>query len=140
MKFKKLLLLAIILLISACQPLKKVEEPKGVVYNQRYTSKDEVAQYLIEFEELPPNYITKEEAYKLGWEPAKQNLWKVTDQMSIGGDRFMNREGLLPKNTYYEADIDYQGKGRNAKRLVYSKDGSIYYTSDHYESFEEINK
>lgn len=147
------ILLLIVLAISVYQFIQSnikntVETPSNEVvetntnqeveYGQSYTSKEEVALYLIEFEELPPNYITKEEAYDLGWEPSKQNLWEVTDHMSIGGDRFMNREGNLPKNTYYEADIDYQGKGRNAKRLVYTKDGTIYYTSDHYESFQEV--
>jgi hypothetical protein len=110
----------------------------GIIYNEVYTSKDEVALYIHTYQELPPNYITKSEAYDLGWEPSQQNLWDVTDQKSIGGDRFMNREGLLPDNTYFEADIDYQGKGRNAKRLVYSDDGDIYYTDDHYASFQEL--
>lgn len=110
-----------------------------VEYGQAYTSKEEVAQYLVEFKELPPNYITKQEAYDAGWVPDQQNLWEVTDHKSIGGDRFSNREGKLPKKmTYYEADIDYKGKGRNAKRIVYSNNFDIYYTDDHYETFKEI--
>lgn len=59
--------------------------------------------------------------------------------MSIGGDRFGNREGLLPTakgRKYYECDIDFDGTYRGAKRIVYSNDGLIYYTEDHYESFE----
>ncbi len=69
------------------------------------------------------------------------NLWDVTDEMSIGGDRFGNREGLLPDASgrkWYEADIDYDGGRRNAKRIVFSNDGLIYYTDDHYESFEQL--
>lgn len=130
---KKLLfsLLIGLLVLAGCQDVK-------IDYNQNYTSKDEVALYLHTYDELPPNYITKAEAYDLGWEPSEQNLWEITDQKSIGGDRFMNREKLLPDNTYFEADIDYNGKGRNAKRLVYSNDGKIYYTDDHYASFEEL--
>ncbi|WP_276648398.1 ribonuclease domain-containing protein [Trichococcus flocculiformis] len=61
--------------------------------------------------------------------------------MSIGGDCFGNREGLLPKKsgrTYYEADIDYDGGYRGAERIVYSNDGLIFYTDDHYESFEQL--
>ena len=61
--------------------------------------------------------------------------------MCIGGDRFGNYEGLLPKESsrqYYECDIDYNGGYRNEKRIIYSNDGLIYYTEDHYESFEEI--
>ena len=56
-----------------------------------------------------------------------------------GGDVFQNREGLLPKvkgRTYYECDIGTTGKkSRGSKRIVFSNDGLIYYTDDHYESF-----
>ena len=106
-----------------------------------YSSKDEVAAYLQEYQHLPDNYLTKNEAYDLGWDPDEGNLWDVADGMSIGGDKFGNREGLLPKESgrqYYECDIDYEGGYRNGKRIVYSNDGLIYYTEDHYESFEEI--
>lgn len=106
-----------------------------------YSSKEEVAAYLMEFECLPENYLTKNEAYDLGWDPDEGNLWDVAEGMSIGGDKFGNREGLLPKEKgrqYYECDIDYEGGYRNEKRIVYSNDGLIYYTDDHYESFEEI--
>lgn len=107
-----------------------------------YSTKMEVAAYLYQYGHLPDNYLTKEEARDLGWVAEKSNLWKVTDRMSIGGDRFGNYEGLLPKKSgrqYYEADIDYRGGGRNAKRIVFSNDGLIFYTDDHYESFERLN-
>lgn len=106
-----------------------------------YSSKEEVAAYLMEYECLPGNYLTKSEAYELGWDPDEGNLWEVAEGMSIGGDKFGNREGLLPKQKgrqYYECDIDYEGGYRNSKRIVYSNDGLIYYTEDHYETFEEI--
>lgn len=106
-----------------------------------YSSKEEVSAYLQEYQCLPDNYLTKNEAYDLGWNPDEGNLWEVADGMSIGGDKFGNREGLLPKSKgrqYYECDIDYEGGYRNGKRIVYSNDGLIYYTEDHYESFEEI--
>lgn len=106
-----------------------------------YSSKEEVAEYLREYGELPDNYITKDEAYDLGWNSKEGNLWDVAEGMSIGGDVFGNREGLLPKEkgrTYYECDIDYDGGYRNGKRIVYSDDGLIFYSEDHYESFEEI--
>ena len=107
----------------------------------RYISADEVALYIFTFAKLPDNYLTKQEAIALGWQSEKGNLWDVSDQMSIGGDRFGNREKLLPNEEgriWYECDIDYQGGYRNAKRLVYSNDGLIYYTDDHYESFTEM--
>lgn len=103
-----------------------------------YTSKDDVALYLHTYEKLPDNYITKSEAGDLGWVSSEGNLWDVTDQKSIGGDRFGNREGLLPNadgRQYYEADINYEGGYRGAERIVYSNDGLIYYTADHYETF-----
>ena len=57
--------------------------------------------------------------------------------MNIGGDRFYNKEGLLPSgHTYYECDIGTTGgRNRGAKRIVFSSDGLVYYTNDHYESF-----
>ena len=113
----------------------------SVTEGQSYSTKDEVAAYIHEFNELPPNYLTKDEAEALGWDNSEGNLWEVTDGMSIGGDFFGNREGLLPKKsgrTYYEADIDYDGGYRGAERIVYSDDGLIFYTEDHYESFEQL--
>ena len=104
-----------------------------------YSSRDEVAEYLHRYGHLPSNYLTKKEAQDLGWVANKGNLWEVAPGMSIGGDRFGNREGLLPKSsgrTYYECDIDFDGSYRNAKRIIYSNDGLIYYTEDHYESFQ----
>ena len=109
--------------------------------NGHYTSVEEVALYIFTFAKLPDNYITKEEAIALGWQSEKGNLWVVSDQMSIGGERFGNREKLLPNadgRIWFECDIDYQGGYRNAKRLVYSNDGLIYYTDDHYASFTEL--
>ncbi len=100
-----------------------------------YTRKDEVAQYIHEHGCLPDNFITKSEAKALGWRSG--SLEKYAPGKCIGGDRFYNREGLLPQgHTYYECDIDTLGKSsRGAKRIVFSDDGLIYYTSDHYRSF-----
>ena len=103
-----------------------------------YTSAEDVAFYLNEHGQLPDNFMTKSEAKKLGWEGG--SLEKYAPGMAIGGDKFGNYEGLLPEaegRQYYECDIDTIGAGsRGAKRLVYSNDGLIYYTEDHYESFE----
>ena len=104
-----------------------------------YTTKDEVAEYLYLYGHLPSNFITKKEAKKLGWVSSEGNLDEVAPGMSIGGDYFGNYEGLLPEadgRDYYECDIDFDGTYRNAKRIVFSNDGLIYYTEDHYESFE----
>jgi hypothetical protein len=108
-----------------------------------YTSPEEVAEYIQLFGKLPGNYLTKKEARDLGWVSEDGNLWEVTDQMSIGGDRFGNREGLLPKSDdrqWFECDANYTGGYRGAERLVFSNDGLVFYTADHYESFEEIRR
>ena len=119
------------------------EEPSelqlSVEESGEYTSKDEVAAYLYEFGHLPDNFITKKEAKALGWDSKEGNLDEVAPGKSIGGDYFGNYEEVLPKadgRTYHECDIDYEGGHRNAKRIVYSDDGLIYYTEDHYETFE----
>lgn len=106
-----------------------------------YSSKDEVALYIHTYGHLPSNYITKNEAKDLGWDSSKGNLWVVAPGKSIGGDKFGNREGLLPKadkRQYYECDIDFDGGYRNEKRIIYSNDGLIYYTGDHYNSFTQL--
>jgi len=101
-----------------------------------YTSKADVALYIHTYGCLPDNFITKNEAKKLGWEGG--SLEPFAPGMCIGGDRFGNYEGLLPEDRdYRECDIDTLGKSsRGAKRIVFSDDGLIYYTDDHYESFE----
>ena len=106
-----------------------------------YSSPEEVAEYINLYNKLPKNYISKKEAAEVGWESEKGNLWDVTDEMSIGGDSFGNREGLLPKadgRKYFECDVNYSGGFRGAERIVYSNDGLIYYTKDHYKSFEKL--
>ena len=109
-----------------------------VTEDGEYTSRDEVALYLHTYGHLPSNFITKKEAQALGWEGGK--LEPYAPGKSIGGDFFGNYEGLLPKKKgrkYFECDIDAQGKkSRGAKRVIWSNDGLIYYTGDHYESFE----
>lgn len=102
-----------------------------------YYSLEDVTAYLKTYGRLPDNYITKDEARDLGWDPDEGNLWDVADGYVIGGDRFGNREGLLPDSDYREADINYSGGYRGAERIVYDGE-NIYYTSDHYNSFEKV--
>ena len=100
-----------------------------------YYSAADVSLYLYLYNHLPENFITKDEAEELGWEGG--SLEPVAPGMCIGGDYFGNYEGLLPEDREYtECDIDTLGKNsRGAKRIVFSEDGLIYYTDDHYESF-----
>lgn len=106
-----------------------------------YTSKEEVAEYIHLYEKLPSNFITKKEAQELGWNNRDGNLDEVAPGKSIGGDKFGNYEELLPVKKgrkYFECDIDYEGGFRGAKRIIFSDDGLVYYTEDHYKTFEQI--
>ena len=104
-----------------------------------YTEVEDVAYYLHTYGRLPDNYLTKSEAEDAGWVSYKGNLWDVAYGTSIGGDRYGNYDGQLPKGErYYEADVNYDGGYRGEERIVYTEDGDIWYTSDHYESFERL--
>lgn len=117
------------------EDLTQALDPEG-----SYTTKEDVSLYLYTYEKLPANFITKEEAKKLGWEGG--SLEPYAPGMCIGGDYFGNYEELLPEKDgreYHECDIDTLGKdSRGAKRIVYSNDGLIYYTEDHYASFTQL--
>ena len=116
----------------------KTQKTKTIDRNGSYTSKDDVALYIHTYGELPKNFISKKQAERLGWDGG--SLEPYAPGKSIGGSYFGNYEGKLPKKkgrTYYECDIDTKGRrSRGPKRIVYSTDGLIYYTPDHYETFE----
>lgn len=103
-----------------------------------YDSKEDVALYIHTYGKLPPNYITKNEAEKLGWSGG--SVEQVAPGKCIGGSRFYNNEKKLPEKSgrkYYECDIDTLGyHSRGSRRIIYSNDGLIYYTGDHYETYE----
>lgn len=147
---RRILALVLALLLTAVGPALcevlvdeyvAITEELIVEYGYDYYTPEEVALYLHAFWELPPNYLTKREACDIGWEDRKGNLWDVAYGLVIGGDRFRNREGLLPddgERQWYECDVNYYGGYRGAERVVFSSDGLIYYTFDHYETFELI--
>lgn len=106
-----------------------------------YTSKDEVAAYIHAYNHLPSNFIKKRDAQDLGWDSSLGNLDEVAPGMSIGGDKFGNYEGKLPEKNgrkYFECDINYDGGYRGAERIIYSNDGAVYYTNDHYNTFTQL--
>lgn len=111
--------------------------PAALDEGGEYTSAEDVALYLHLYAHLPQNFITKKDARALGWNGG--GLDDYAYGKCIGGDRFGNYEGLLPDapgREYHECDIDtLHAASRGAKRIVYSNDGLIYYTEDHYESF-----
>ena len=150
-KFKLIVLLLLILPIMTGCKFKLIEnqyttpamqetiESIQVEENGVYTSKEEVAAYIHKYQKLPSNYITEQEAKKLGWESKKGNLNKVAPEKSIGGAMFQNKEQLLAikeGRQYYTCDVNYTDGFRNDDRIVYSNDGMIYYTTNAYKSFE----
>ncbi|MGM0396881.1 MAG: ribonuclease domain-containing protein [Bacillota bacterium] len=151
-----LTMVILLLVLTACSGLEEAVEPveqetpkeaveenveETIAEDGYYTSPEDVALFIHTYGRLPDNYITKEEAMDLDWDAQEGNLWEATDRMSIGGNRFGNREKLLPEadgRQYYEADVNYEGGYRGAERIVYSNDGLVFYTKDHYESFEQL--
>ena len=117
-----------------------VTSDSAVTEGAYYYDLEHVVLYLDRYGVLPDNYITKDEARELGWEGG--SVENYLDGAAIGGDRFGNREGLLPEasgRSYTECDIDTDGQSsRGAKRLVFSNDGLYFYTEDHYETFDEL--
>lgn len=105
-----------------------------------YTSKEDLALYIHLYGHLPSNFITKQEAQNAGWPGG--SLEEYCPGKCIGGDRFGNREGKLPRangRTWTECDVNTLGAdSRGAERIVFSNDGLIFYTPDHYDSFERL--
>ena len=128
--------------------LQQAQEAAGITLRKdgSYTSKVEVALYIHTYGRVPSNYISKTKARNAGWDSSKGNLWDVLPGMSIGGGGYMNEQWddgpLLPETPegrdWRECDINYQGGYRGAERLVYSDDGLVFYTGDHYETFERL--
>ncbi len=154
MKRIYLLLVTILLLGTACaapvadtEPVTREATETETAVTESVTeaptamdTPEQVAAYLRAHQKLPDYYLTKGEARELGWISEKGNLWDVAKGRVIGGDRFGNREGLLPDQKgrqWYEADVNYQGGFRGPERLVFSNDGLLFYTKDHYESFQD---
>ena len=156
-----LLLLALLLSLTACgdaaQTIDAVqqaaqtvqefadaqeEEAPAIEEDGTYTTKEDVARYIHTYGHLPENFITKKQAQALGWEGG--SLEPYAPGKCIGGSRFGNYEGTLPEKdgrTYTECDIDTLGaEKRGGKRIVFSNDGLIYYTEDHYQTFECLSE
>ena len=122
---------------TSSQPTESTEQKAAIDENGTYDSAKDVALYIHTYNKLPSNYITKKEAKSLGWSGG--SLEEYAPGKCIGGDRYGNYEGLLPEKkgrSYTECDIGTLGKSsRGAKRIVFSNDGLIYYTKDHYKTF-----
>lgn len=100
-----------------------------------------IADYLFEHGELPDNFITKKEAQALGWDSSRNYVSDVAPGKSIGGDWFGNYQGKLPRakgRTFRECDCNYVKGRRKDDRIVWSSDGRVWFTDDHYETFTEL--
>lgn len=131
----------VVVTVSATATPAKSVAP-SVVKGDDYTARDDVAAYLTRYGELPTNYLTRDEAKALGWSSRKDNLGQIAPGCAIGGDRFANREGLLPDadgREWFECDVNVTDGHRSAERLVYSSDGLIYYTPDNHKSFKRLD-
>jgi hypothetical protein len=128
-------------LTSSATSYESASQALSVAEGGEYTSKDELALYIHEYGHLPDNFISKTKARKAGWKSSKGNLDEVCPGKSIGGGEFHNDEGRLPDargRTWRECDVGYEGGFRGAERIVYSNDGLVYYTDDHYKTFERL--
>lgn len=125
---------------------------EAVKESGEYTTKDSVAAYLCKFDKLPSNYVGKNEGKDL-YESSTGNTFSkwnfnpwTTIGVMIGGDDFNNYASdpdyyheNLPEGSYSEADVDYSGSNRGTKRLIYQSGCIIYYTADHYETFDLLS-
>lgn len=146
----RLLALVCVLMTALClltpalakkQAITLSAEDYPVVEDGSYSTMEEVAVYLSTFGHLPDNFVTKREAEALGWNNRWGNLDEVAPGCSIGGDHFGNYEKQLPtakKRKWTECDINFDGGYRGAERIVFSNDGLIYYSDDHYNTFTQI--
>lgn len=120
----------------------RTEKPTAAPKQTAITAPQDIADYIFAHGTLPDNFLTKNEARQLGWDSSKNYVSDVAPGYSIGGDRFGNYEGLLPDASgrkWYEADANYTAGPRGAERILYSSDGLVFYTNDHYQTFTEMH-
>ncbi|MFY7813969.1 MAG: ribonuclease domain-containing protein [Chryseobacterium taeanense] len=123
---------------SSAQPLSEDIPSAQQQSIDKLTEEKTVIGFVKQNHKLPDYYITKNEARKLGWDPSKGNLCEVLPGKAIGGDRFGNREKVLPEGqSYFEADVNYHCGSRNGDRIVFTENGEVYLTKNHYKSFEK---
>nr|WP_024968099.1 ribonuclease domain-containing protein [Pantoea sp. IMH] len=144
---KKLIIALLVAVVATYTGLRKTT-PDAPTQDSRengniteLTRQDGVIRYLQQQQRLPPYYIKKTAARQRGWQPEKGNLCDVLPGRAIGGDRFYNRENQLPNSQgrkWFEADVNYRCGRRGSERLLYSSDGLIYLSRDHYRHLERV--
>jgi hypothetical protein len=99
--------------------------------------------YLADFGRLPGYYVDKQTAQNAGWQTTKKKFSALFPGKMIGGDIYDNDDCKLPSaqgRIWYEADINYVSGNRNRQRILYSNDGLMFATYDHYQTFYEITE
>lgn len=89
---------------------------------------------------LPDYYVDGYQASLSGWKSGKWPSNFIPGKMITAGV-YRNFNKHLPQNkgrVWYEADINYKFGKRNSQRIIWSNDGLIFVTYDHYETFYEI--
>ncbi|MCO6563859.1 MAG: ribonuclease [Apibacter sp.] len=107
---------------------------------EQLSSEDIVINYIKKNHSLPNYYIKKMEARKAGWRPEKGNLCRILPGKIIGGDIFKNIENKIPSKKgrkWIEADLNYKCGMRGPDRVIFSNDGLIFVTYDHYNTFQQ---
>ena len=92
-------------------------------------------------EKLPEYYVTYDMAKKLGYKTTLGNLNEVAANKMLTKGIYKNKNGHLPNfvgRVWYEADINYKSGYRDSQRILWSNDGLIFVTYDHYKTFYEI--
>ncbi|WP_428946150.1 ribonuclease domain-containing protein [Pantoea sp. FN060301] len=146
---KKLIIAVIFAVVATYMGLRQSEQqtlPQNDTATEResiseLTRQERVTRYLQQHRQLPPYYLKKQEARRRGWQSEKGNLCDILPGKAIGGDRFHNREAHLPASQgrkWFEADVNYHCGRRGSERLLYSSDGLIYLTRDHYRHVEQV--
>ncbi len=90
---------------------------------------------------LPDYYVTLKEVKLSGYRLYLGNLADVLPGKMITKGIYKNRNGHLPSapgRIWYEADINYDGGYRGNDRILFSNDGLVFVTYNHYLTFEEI--
>lgn len=124
--------------MSTFSEIKEISRTSDSKEIDELTSEEVVIPFVKQNGTLPSYYLTKSEAKKKGWIPSQGNLCEVLPGQAIGGDRFSNREGKLPKGEqYFEADVNYNCGNRGADRIVFTKKGEVWLTHNHYKSFQK---
>ncbi len=96
--------------------------------------------WLRHYGQLPDNYHSESDLRALGWKQGDSPVKFAPEKMVTRGE-YENMNGHLPDapgRVWYEADINYYSGKRNGHRILWSNDGLLFVTYDHYRTFIEV--